>query len=139
MTAPAVTEALERSDIDLTFLAAAAKSLNAAADTLAADNLKARKVAEERFDAALRHYVEHSEMYTGGGMCNLIGSIATLCGRMTDTTPEDSQAESDWQFAEQVMDACLMAVDLNYGERSSKKTREKALAAFRELVAELKA
>jgi len=139
MTAPAVTEALERSDIDLTFLAAAAKHLNACSDQLAADNLKARKVAEERFDAALRHYVEHSEMYTGGGMCNLVGSIATLAGRMTDTTPEYSEAEADWQFAEQVMDACLMAVDLNYGDRSSKKTREKALATFRELVAELKA
>lgn len=116
-----------------------AKALTDAADQLAKDNAEAAKKAEDRFDAALRHYVENPRLYTFGGFCNLVGCLVTLCGRMTDTTPEGSEAEADWLFAEQVMDAALSAVDLCYGEESRQSKREKALAAFRELVAELKA
>lgn len=135
----AIAGSLEHQALDPIFSRSSVEALRGASTILQDHEAKARKVAEERFDAALRHYIEHPKLYAFGGFCNLVGCLATLCGRMTDTTPEDSEAEADWLFAEQVMDAALNAVDLNYGERSNKKAREKALAAFKELVEGIKA
>lgn len=136
--APALIEALTRSDIDERFLSAAAAHLNVAADQLAKDNAAAARRAENGLEAALKHYVQHPICYVHGGFCNLVGSISTLAEKLADEQPEDSQAERDYLFAAEVMDAALAAVDLNYGERSSKRGREEALAKLRELVAEIK-
>ena len=113
---------------DSGFLATAGAALNIAADTLAANNVAAKRRAEKDFDAALRHYVEHSNLYLFGGLCNAVSSLKALAENLADEQEEFSEADADYRFAAQVLEAASAACDLHYGDRSSKKRREERMA-----------
>ena len=128
----------EAPDLDLTFLKAAGAALNGAADLLRADEQAARRREQNRFEAAMRHYVEFPRHYVYGGFCNLVAACAVVAERLA-ADAEDDGAVEDYVFASEVLEAVQSALDLNYGSRSSKAGRKEALAKLMELIGEIRA
>lgn len=113
-----------------------------AADQLAADNRDAQKLEEKRFDVYLTAYVTDSDRgirrFQHGGMVGVVSTLATVAENLQCETTEGSEAEADYIFVADILDAVLHGVDLPYGERSGQSRRKTALAEMKKLIEEIK-
>ena len=94
---------------EATGLAKIAELLNESHDILAKSNRDAQLEAEQRFENALKDYIDnHGRRYAFGGLTNLIASIARIC-------EERSRIEGDdYETAAIALDECAERVDLKY-------------------------
>jgi len=90
---------------------AIARILSETSADLAADNAKAAQVAEERFDATLKSYIENTgKQYEFGGIYNLLMTIGTIMADLSRLEGDDFE-----KAAEIIYDASS-ACDLKYSE-----------------------
>jgi len=77
---------------------------------LADHEARAREVAEKRFEAQVREYIERPELYKFGGIVNLISTIAAIC-ESKSRDPFD-----DWDAAAEALQGVVLDVDRKYDE-----------------------
>ena len=94
---------------EATGLAKIAELLNESHDILAKSNRDAQLEAEQRFENALKDYIDnHGRRYAYGGIVNLVASIARIC-------EERSRLEGDdYETAAIALDECAEKCDLKY-------------------------